>query len=152
MLGNQRPQLGHQVGMAVERKVAFDPRFERSHAELFESHDRVLRERLVPKLREGRPAPERERLAEDPSRLGPITVGERAPALLELVLEAIHIALTAVELYDVAASACLKNRVRAVGDGAGSQGLAQLKDVQLYVLRSRGRRRVTPQRIDQAIA
>src|SRR5439155_16610257 len=83
MLSDQRVQLGYGLGVAAEREVRFEPMLERNQAELFEPADLVAREVLVAELRQRRAAPEAERLAQHPSGLERVTVGERGACACE---------------------------------------------------------------------
>ena len=57
-------ELSDELGVAAECEVGLDPQLERPQAELFESRDLDLRERLVDEVGERRPAPEGESLAQ----------------------------------------------------------------------------------------
>ena len=85
--------------MSPEREVDIDPLFERRLAELLESSDLGLRERLIREVRERGAVPEAERLAQD--RRGCLLVLHRTrrPGLAEQVLEAddVHAGATGVE-------------------------------------------------------
>ena len=61
---DERLELGDELGVAPEREVRLDPLLERDEPELLEPGDLGLGERLVEEVRERRPAPERERLAQ----------------------------------------------------------------------------------------
>jgi hypothetical protein len=63
VLGDERLQLAHQVGVAAARQVRVDARLERRPAQLLQPRDLDLRERLEGEVGERRPAPERQRLA-----------------------------------------------------------------------------------------
>ena len=66
---------------AAEREVGVDAPLEGDQAKLLEAADLCLRERLASQVGEGGPAPEAERLAEDPRcvlRRRVLRIGERA--------------------------------------------------------------------------
>ena len=64
VLGDERLELGHELGVLAEREVGVDPPLDRQQVQILEAHDRGLRERLVGEIRKRRPAPEPERLAQ----------------------------------------------------------------------------------------
>ena len=105
VLRDQRLELGNEIAMAAELQVGLDPILERRQPQLLQPRHLRLRERLVPHVLVGRPAPQPERLAKgstpprrpprppaptdrappaartarDPARRAPGTVDTRAP-------------------------------------------------------------------------
>ena len=94
MLGDQLFDLAHDVGMAPEGEVRFDPPLERQHAELLETSGDRIQQGVVREVGERRAAPQCECLAERrrgtrphppprvPERRGapaPRTVADREP-------------------------------------------------------------------------
>ena len=68
MLGDQRLELADELGVAAEREVGLDPLLERRQPQLLEPRRLDPRERLVVELGQRRPAPQRERLAQQARR------------------------------------------------------------------------------------
>ena len=140
MEADERLQLGHELRVAAEREVGVDPPFERSEARGLEPLCFRLRENVVGELGEGLAAPEPERLAEQPARLG----GIGAFRLADQLLETEQVELVGVEPDQIAG--LLRHDRCAV-----SEQLPQLRDVVLERVRSCGRRVTRPQRVDQAV-
>ncbi len=65
MLADQRLELADQVRVSAEREVGLDPLLERGEAQVLEPRGLRLRERLVCELRQRRPTPELECLAQE---------------------------------------------------------------------------------------
>ena len=61
VLAHQPFELGHEPGMTPEPEVSLDALFDRREPQLLQARRFVLREPLVRKLAERRPAPQRER-------------------------------------------------------------------------------------------
>ena len=78
--GDQRLELGDELGVAPEREIRLDPLLERDGAQLLEPRDLGLGERLVEEVGERRAAPERERLAQRALGRGGISAFERRPS------------------------------------------------------------------------
>ena len=91
-------ELRHELGVLPEREVGVDPSLDRQQVQVLQAHDRRLRERLEGEIRKGRPAPEPERLAQQPGGCGGICRG----SLLEEPLEAADVELLRVDPDDVA--------------------------------------------------
>ena len=68
MRADERLELGDELGVSAEREVGIDSQLERREAGGFEALGFRLREHVVRQLGEGLPAPESERLAEQPAR------------------------------------------------------------------------------------
>ena len=100
--------------MAAQRQVGVDALLDDDGSQLLEARDLRLRERLVDEVRERRPAPERERLAQHDLGGGCVAGLERGPPLLRQPGEAVQVHLLGIELEDVAG--------RARGDD-GAEGL-----------------------------
>ncbi len=127
--------------MLPEREVGIDPPLDRQQAQLLQTRDRRLRERLVGEIRERRPTPEPERLAQQPGSGGGIGRG----SLLDEPLEAADVELVAVEPQDVA------GRARDEQRGAGAERLAQPRDARLQRRRARLGRLARPELLDQPV-
>ena len=78
MLFDERLELGNERRMTPACEVGVDSGLDRRQAQLVETSDLGLRERLVGEVRERRPSPERERLAE--GARGTLGVSGYAPA------------------------------------------------------------------------
>ena len=78
--GDERLELGDELGMTSEREISLDPLLERDGAQLLEPRDLGLGERLVEEVRERRPAPERECLAQRPLGRDRISARRELPA------------------------------------------------------------------------
>ena len=143
VLGDQRLELADHVAVMPEREVGLDPPFERGEAELLEARALVPGERLR-ELGECRPAPERERVAQQLPRLPGIALRERLPAVGDRALEAGQVELVVADLEQVAGSACLQPRLR--------KRLPQLRDVDLHHLLRRVRHVLAPEGVDDLLA
>ncbi len=121
MLGDECLELGHELGVLPEREVGVDPSLDRQQVQILQAHDRRLRERLEGEIREGRPAPEPESLAQQPGSGGGIGGG----GLLEETLEASDVELLRVDPDDVAGRDGREER------RAGAERLAQPRDARL---------------------
>ena len=86
--GDERVELSDELAVAPELQERFDPVFRRREPEVVETTDLVTREVLEGELGQRRASPERERLVEQPSRLGLRSVLECAPAVCRESLEA----------------------------------------------------------------
>ncbi len=140
MLRHERLELGHELAFAADRQVGLDAILEHGEPQLFQPGHLRLRERLVPHVLVGGPAPQRERLAEGRGR----RVRLLGPAALDQVLEAREIELAGLELEAVAGSLA--------GDPLGAEPAAQGMHLHLERVRSRRRRVLAPQRVDQPVA
>ena len=91
MLGDQRTQLADEVGVGAGRELGAHPLLDRLHAQLLEAADLELRELGEAVVGQRRPTPQGERGVEVPGgRLGAV-LGDRGPAALEQVLEAVGV-------------------------------------------------------------
>jgi hypothetical protein len=89
VLANERLDFADELGVAAEREVGLEPPLERPEAELFKARNLGLRERLVPEVGEGRPAPKVKSFAQSLRR----QLGSRALRLLDQGLEAKQVEL-----------------------------------------------------------
>ena len=100
VLGDQRLELGDEVGVGAERELGVDQILQRRRRELLEPRGLAKRERLEEQVGERRPAPERERLAELSARSSPSALRPSAQPL-----EAQEVDLVGVGLEQVPARA-----------------------------------------------
>jgi len=84
-------ELHDRVPVPPQRQVRIDPRLQRGQAQLIEPGDVALEALLEREVRERRPAPERERVLENPSRIGGPAGGQRRSALVDRRLEALRV-------------------------------------------------------------
>ena len=80
MTGDERLELGDDLGVTREREVGLDPFLDGGQAELLQAGDLLLRERVEGEVRERRAAPETQRLAEERRRLVRCAAGQRGQA------------------------------------------------------------------------
>ncbi len=137
--------------MATERKVGVDPFLERRHAGFLESCNLVLRERFVGEVAKRGPAPQRQALQQRMGRQLRTPRRERAPALVDELLEAVGIELPRLDPEHITGGTRDENAVGLAAPAPPSQRLAKLRDVDLDDLRGRRRRTVPPELVDQAI-
>ena len=123
--------------MPPEREVRLDAVLQRREAQLLESPDLVLRERLVGEVGERRPAPERQRLLEPRRGGGRLFV----PRLFDECLEARR-----VERIDAQRVPRRLREQRAVPEHPPQPG-----DVALHVLRRRRRRDLAPELVHEPV-
>src|SRR5215218_1244248 len=126
-----------------EHKIGLDPRFEGRHAQLLETRALVPGERLR-ELGQRAPAPERERLTQQLSRLPGIALRERAPTFADGTLESDQVELVLAHLEHVAWTAGMQPRL--------GKRLPQLRDVNLHHLLSRVRHVLAPEGVDDLLA
>src|SRR5581483_1023015 len=94
-------EVGDYFDVATEREFGLDEGLAAGDALFLEPGDRRLSERLIGEFRQGRPAPERERIAEERSRLSRIATRElRARQRVEVVA-ALRVELVSADLEQV---------------------------------------------------
>jgi len=145
--GDERLELGHEVGVTAEREIGVDAPLERHGALLLEACDLGLRKGLVRDVGQRRASPQGERLAQEAGRVRGPAARERVPTLAQEPLEAIDVELAVLDPQRVAAPVRLEPVPFAVAERA-----PQAADVVLQHLRRGRRGRLAPQRVDQAIA
>ena len=101
MLGDQLLELAHDVGMAPEGKVRFDPPLERQHAELLETSGDRIEQGVVRQVGERRAAPQGERLAERRRGTGRISLLECPAAVVRQLLEPLQVERPGLDANDV---------------------------------------------------
>ena len=138
--GNERLELGHELAVTAEREVGGDPLLERHQVKLLEPRRLEGRERNLAEIRERRPTPERERLAEHlrslRGSLSARSVGQRS--------EALHVELACFDAKEVAAAAG--------DDSVSAEQLAQRMHGDLESVCRRLGRILAPQCVDQPVA
>ena len=145
MARDQRFQLGDELGVSAEREIGVDPVLEGGDMQLVQAPDLVLGEALVGEIRQGKAAPELERLPEVAGRRLRLARGERRAAVREAALEAVAVELVRLEPQGVAVS----DRPQRLG--AAGELLAQGGDAVLQHLVRRLRRRLAPQGVDDHV-
>ena len=147
MFADEHVQLAEHVLVPPEREIAVDPVHQRRQPQLVELCHLVTPVRLEQQPGEGRAAPERERFAQE---LGSRFELARSCALAGGRKELPH--ARDVELVgadpEPVATVCRRDRVATVP----GQHLPQLGDVDVDRLSGRGRRRLAPELVDQALA
>jgi hypothetical protein len=136
-------ELGDDLRRPAEPQVCVDPQLDCRQAQLLETCDRRLRERLEPEIRERRPAPERERLAQDRRRVAKALFLQRLPPFAHEQLEAVEIELVAGGSDHVARPFGEQDTVR--------QHAAQSRDANLQRLPGRRGRARAPEVVDQPV-
>ena len=139
MLGDHPPQLCDQLGMPAGREVRLDARLDGGLLLLLEPRDLDLGERLECQVREWRPAPQRERLAQNCAGFLRPAGRQRGAALLDQLLEALGVELARLDVEPVA-------RRRGLEQLLVAERLAQPGDVDLDRLRRAGRCVLAPER------
>lgn len=128
--------------MAAEREVGVDTVLGRRQPELVEAHPVGLGEVVVDEVGQGRPPPERERVAEDRDRLGRLARVQVLMSERNELGEPVGVDRGRVGDEHVAAVAHLDRRAGA-GDG---ERPAELGDLSLERVPGGGRRTVAPER------
>jgi hypothetical protein len=159
---DQRPQLADQLAVAPERQIRLDPLLQGSKPELLQLRDRWLRERLVGEVRQRRPAPQPERLAQNPRRLLLPTGSQRITAVLDQFAEAVQVKLARRDVQQVAVPTGHQRAITGTGrrvavrphghSAVRGQHLAQPRHVHLQGPHRARRRRLAPQLVDQPVS
>ena len=131
MRRDERLELGRQRGVASRVEIVPDPGLESREAGVFEPGRLRLGERLVGEVGKGRPAPERERLA-DPVR-----------ARCGQALETVAVELARLDTHEIAG--------RLGHDPVGPERLSQCVDVHLERAGPARRRCLAPDPVDQPV-
>ena len=66
VLAHQPLEIANHLRLPAERQLRLDPPLDRADVQLFQAGDLRLRERVVPKVAQRRPPPQRQRLAQPP--------------------------------------------------------------------------------------
>ena len=143
VLGGERLELHDDLVVAAEEEIGVDPVLERDEPGLVQARRLVRQRAMAGQVAERRTAPERQRLAQDGVRPLGVPGRERDRAPLGQRREPLGVALAGHDVQDVAAVA----RDERVADRA-----PDARDEVVQAARGRRRRRVLPQRIDQAVA
>ena len=144
VLPHERFQLGDDLRVAAEGKLAISQIHQRAQPLLLQLRDLVARERLEEHIGEGGPAPERERLAVGTPSPLELVARRKPPPLRHELAETRRIDGVLVDSQKIAGRARL--------DRLGTKLAAELRDVGLNELRRRRRRSFAPQLVDQAFA
>jgi hypothetical protein len=151
VLGDQRLELPHDLGVTAERELRLDQLFHRRHAQILETRDLRLRERLIREIGEHRASPQAERPVERFERLRGASGCKLGATLVEHALEAVRIHLLGADFEAVAVGTRDHDVVATVARPA-RESLAQARDVDLKRLCGGGGRLLAPQFVDQAVA
>ena len=108
LLGDELLELDDELVVAPEREIGFDPLFQRCEPKLVETGDLGLREVRVPELDEGRPTPERKRIAEQVGRRRGFALRERSASFLEAHAKRGRVELVGLEVEPVPVSVGLE--------------------------------------------
>ena len=141
MLGHQAPQLPDELDVAAGGEVRIDSGGDGGLVLLLEPRDLGLRERLERQVAEGWPAPQRQRLAQQPARVVDLAAGQGAPAVRDEAFEAVGVQLAGQDAQAVAGRR--RGQDLAV---AASERLAQARDVDVDRPGRAGRGLFAPQR------
>ena len=147
VLAHEQAQLTEDLFVPAERNVTVDPVHQRRQPELVELGDLVTTARFEQQTRQGRTAPEAERLAQELGSRFQLARGCAFAGAGKQLPQARNVQLIVVDHEAVAA---VRRRDRVVT--VTSQHLAQLGDVDVDGLLCRGRRRLAPEVVDQALA
>ena len=139
---DERFELRDELGVTTQGEVGVDALLEHDRAELLESRDLVLRERLVEEVRECRAAPEAERLAQRALRSDRIAAHERGAPLLRQPRETVDVDVFRCELEHVPGRTRCEHR---------PERLPELGDVDLNCVPRRFRWLARPECLDEAI-
>ena len=91
--GDERLQLAHERRVPAGREVGLHPRLQRGQPLLLEPRDLALHERLERQLREWRPAPQAQRVAQHRCGVDGVAVLQCAASIVDHVLEALDVQL-----------------------------------------------------------
>ncbi len=107
MLGDELLELAHDVGIAPESEVRFDPPLECQHAELLETSGNRIEQGVVREVGERRTAPQGERVAERRRGTGRISFLECPAAVVRQLLESLEVQSPGLDANDIAGAAGL---------------------------------------------
>jgi hypothetical protein len=138
MLAEQSLQLADQRRVPAGGEIGLHARLQRGQPLLLQPRDLRLRERLELQARQRRPAPQPQRLPQQPRRLHGSSGCQRPPALLHAALEALGIQLARTHLQPVAGRGGRDHL-------AIAERLTQPRHVDLHRPRRVRRRRLPPQ-------
>ena len=130
MVTNELLQLANKGGVPAEREVRLDPLLERREANLLQSLDRRVRERLVHQVGERRSAPKGECLAEEVRGPFRVLLSQRLRRVSGHTLEHRQVKLVGSKPNRVAGRARLDSRRR-------PEQLPQVGDLPLHLLQRR---------------
>jgi hypothetical protein len=131
VLRHERLELADELRLPTRGEVGLEAILARREAQLVEARDLRLSEGLVGKIGQRRPAPERERLAQERRRLRRVAPGERAASLVAQTLEATEVELFAFQPQLVTRAARQDEAAGVSGRTIGFQELAKCGHVSL---------------------
>jgi hypothetical protein len=147
VLGDQRLELGDDLLVQPECKVAIDPVHLRGQPQLLEVTRLVACGRLELDPVEHRAAPERERVAQQRRRRHDVSLGRPPARIGNQLLEPRRVQSLRLDAQHVTGRVG-RDRVGA----AACERLAELRDMHVQRLVRRRRRRLPPERVDQPVA
>jgi predicted phosphodiesterase len=141
VLRHEGAQLGHDLALAPAGEIRLDAVFQHLQSRLLEPLG-LAAQRICGEPAERRPAPQRERVAQERRRAFPLGRAQRGATLVRELLELGQVELVAVQPQRVAARSAL--------DRAGREQAPQARDVHLHRLRRRVGRPL-PELVDQTL-
>jgi hypothetical protein len=147
VFADQHVQLAEHLLVPSEREIAVDPVHQRRQPQLVELRHLVAPVRLEQQSGEGRAAPERNGFAQE---LGSRLELAHGCALTRGRKKLLHVREVEFVGIDTKAVAAVRGRNRV--ETVTGQCLPQLRDVDVDRLSRGGRRRLTPELVDQALA
>ena len=139
MLGHHTSQLSDELDVAAGGEVRIDSGGDGGLVLLLEPRDLGLRERLERQVAERRPAPQRERLAQEPARVVDLARGQGASSVVDEGLEAVGVQLAGKDAEAVPGR-------RGGEDLAVAERLAQARHVHVHGPGGTARGLAAPQR------
>ncbi len=107
MLGHERLELAHELGVAAAGEIGVDPVLERADPHVLEPSDRGPRERLRGEVGQRGAAPELERGAEPAGRILVVSAGGRLGCFRGPALEPAQVELVRREPNEIAGGTSL---------------------------------------------
>ena len=139
----QRLELTNQLRLSSKRQVRVNPSLQRDHASFVQARDLALRERLVRKIRQRRPAPQRQPLAQQLAPAARVAAAQQPATLAHQRLEAVEVDRAGLGRQPVAVPVGEQHPL--------TERPAQLRHVPLHDLDRARRRSLPPHRLDQTI-
>ena len=148
---DQGLELTHEVRVPAECQLRLDPVLERAQPELFELRYVGLRERLIDEVRDRRPAPEGESLAEHHRATNVVALEHGSAALVHQPTEAMNVHLLRLDVEQIARLRRDEDPARIAIPPSRVERLSQLRDVDLDGVPGGPGRLLAPEIVDQAV-